>query len=435
MKGLIRLFIIGWILTGCSSTQKSTVSISPENARKNLAQYEKKASEKPGDVKALFRLAQAHAATGEFENALEKLDGITAIDPNFANAYLLRAEIYRKRSEKKEELRTYLALLALPHGHNYTEPISALAGMPYAIKPLNVGSGNNTLAKYSPDGRRIVWQSDRDGDWNIYMSASDGTGTQAITYSKGDDESPSFSPDNRYIVFTSHRDELEPKPLGDENREIYAFDLDARRELRLTKNKVDDWAPIYYPDSSTITFVSENESERSMKFIDRKSNLLVLQANGGVSSTLVANHFDNTSPGTLHDGRLAWVRINDGNYSIVAGNPGDEPEILYSSGFPISGLNASADGLHLAFFMEESGNIDIYQLDLAAKALTRLTVLQSREWFPAYSPDGSQILFSSDRHGKLGLFVLDLQEPISLNELRTRLQALLDQLETKQRTE
>lgn len=435
MKRLIYCFLVSAFIAGCAGSKKESVSISLDEARKNIGKFEKEAAEKPGDVKALFKLAQAHAATGEFTAALEELDAISALDPNFANAYLLRANIYSKTSQQKEELQTLLALLDLPHGHNYIETISRQAGMPYSVKALHLGSGNNTLARYSPDGRHIVWQSDRDGDWNIYMAATDGTGTQAITLTKGDDEAPIFSPDKQFIAFTSDRDELAPRPAGDENREIYTFELASRQERRLTKNNVDDWAPVFYPDSSSLVYVSEEAQAKSTKFIDRKSILYSLGAKHDKPEVMARDEYDNTSPTALPDGRLAWVQIQDGAYNIVALRPGFAPESLLSNEHPKSGLSPAADGSGLVFFMKKDENIDIYQLNFGQTEPVRLTASRSKDLYPVCSPDGSQIMFSSDRHGKWGLFLLDLRTPISKTELRSRLQALIDQLDEKQNTE
>lgn len=435
MKGLIYCFLFSVFVAGCTGSKKESVSISLDEARENIGKLEKEAAEKPGDTKALFKLAQAHAATGELDAALQELDAISSLDRNFANAYLLRANVYSKTSQQKEELQTLLALLDLPHGHNYIETISQQVGMPYSLKTLNLGSGNNTLARYSPDGQHIVWQSDRDGDWNIYMAAADGTGTQAITLAKGDDEAPIFSPDKKFIAFTSHRDDLEPRPVGDENREIYTYELVSRQERRLTKNNIDDWAPIFYPDSSSLVYVSEEPQSKSTKFIDRKSMLYFLRAKQGDSEVVASDEDDNTSPSALPDGRLVWIQIQDGLYNIVTAGSGTEQEILFSSKNPKSGLNPVPDGSGLVFFMKKDENIDIYQLNFGQTEPIRLTASHSKDLYPVYSPDGSKIMFSSDRHGKWGLFLLDLRTTISKAELRSRLQTLIDQIDEKQNTE
>ena len=64
----------------------------------------------------------------------------------------------------------------------------------------------------SPDGQKIVFTSERDGNRNIYLMNTDGTDQTQLTLHAAHDYEPIFSPDGMAIVFTSERDG---------NREIY----------------------------------------------------------------------------------------------------------------------------------------------------------------------------------------------------------------------
>jgi TolB protein len=65
--------------------------------------------------------------------------------------------------------------------------------------------GGNRIGAYSaawsPDGRRLAFASDRDGDDDIYIVRLDGTGLRKVTRNLVDDSNPSWSPDGRRIVF------------------------------------------------------------------------------------------------------------------------------------------------------------------------------------------------------------------------------------------
>ncbi len=98
--------------------------------------------------------------------------------------------------------------------------------------------GDDGWPAWSPDGRRIAFGSDRDGDWDIYVMQADGTGLVQLTDHPGDDWWPAWSPDGRRIAFGSDRD-------GD--RDIYVMQADGTGLVQLTDHPGDDWWPAWSP--------------------------------------------------------------------------------------------------------------------------------------------------------------------------------------------
>ena len=84
------------------------------------------------------------------------------------------------------------------------------------------GNGSNGM---------IVFQSDRDGNYDLYVMNPDGTDVRNLTSHSASDTAPIPSPDGRRIAFQSNRDE---------DNEIYVLDLESGTHTNLTKNKADD---------------------------------------------------------------------------------------------------------------------------------------------------------------------------------------------------
>jgi len=118
---------------------------------------------------------------------------------------------------------------------------------------LTGGSGaSNGFPYSSPDGSRIVFRSDRDGNMEIYLMNPDGTAPVRLTRQEGVDTMPSFSPLNDRISFVSDRE-------GD--FEIYTLDIGRDGQpgeiRRVTHSPGHDMHPKFSPDGKWIVFASE----------------------------------------------------------------------------------------------------------------------------------------------------------------------------------
>ena len=59
---------------------------------------------------------------------------------------------------------------------------------------------------WSPDGRKIAFASERDGNSEIYLMNADGSGQRSLTRNLAYDGDPAWSPDGQKITFVSNRD-------------------------------------------------------------------------------------------------------------------------------------------------------------------------------------------------------------------------------------
>jgi Tol biopolymer transport system component len=119
----------------------------------------------------------------------------------------------------------------------------------------------------SPDGRRIVFTSTRDGDLDLYVMDADGRNVRRLTDAPGYDGGAFFSWDGRFIVFRAARPEsreeideyrallarglVRPRRL-----DIYVMNADGTGLTRVTRLAGANFAPFMHPDGKQIVFAS-----------------------------------------------------------------------------------------------------------------------------------------------------------------------------------
>ena len=138
-------------------------------------------------------------------------------------------------------------------GDLYTLPIAG-----GSLKPLTTGMEWDYQARYSPDGKQIVFISDRGGSDNIWVMNADGTEPRAVTKDKkymfG---SPAWSPDGQYIAVRRYGTyPLESYLRGSE---LWLFHKDGGSGVQITKGPTDPRAsrvagPTFSPDGKYIYF-------------------------------------------------------------------------------------------------------------------------------------------------------------------------------------
>jgi Tol biopolymer transport system component len=110
---------------------------------------------------------------------------------------------------------------------------------------LTRGPASDLHPAWSPDGTRIAFVSDRDGDWEIYVINVDGTGIRQLTFNDDWDSYPDWSPSGTQLAYTSRQDG---------NYDLYVVDVSSGAVRRLTTNPHTDAHPAWSPGGQHIAY-------------------------------------------------------------------------------------------------------------------------------------------------------------------------------------
>jgi Tol biopolymer transport system component len=133
------------------------------------------------------------------------------------------------------------------------------------IKPLTTAKGYDAEATVSPDGKRIIFTSVRDGDLDLYAMDADGKNVKRLTSELGYDGGAFFSPDGKKIVYRSYhpktdaeiaryKQRLSEDLIEPNNFEVWTMNADGTDKRQITKLGAASFAPFFTPDGKRIIF-------------------------------------------------------------------------------------------------------------------------------------------------------------------------------------
>ncbi len=244
------------------------------------------------------------------------------------------------------------------------------------------GHGGHDLGPvWSPDGRRIAFFSDRDGDrWlenesmEIYVVNADGTGLIQLTDNASIDKDVAWSPDGRRLAFMSDRDG---------NREIYVMSADGSDVVRLTNDAASDFQPAWSPDGRLLAFASDRDGDEE---------IYVMSADGTNMTQLTHNtHRDGAPVWSPNGAGLAFHSTRDGDGEVYVMNADGTGVVQLTSNTHLDvHPDWAPDGSRLAFVSDRDGDAEIYVMNADGTAVTRLTDSQGLDVSPAWSPESAK---------------------------------------------
>jgi eukaryotic-like serine/threonine-protein kinase len=118
---------------------------------------------------------------------------------------------------------------------------------------LTRGNSNDRQPSYSPDGKSVLFSSNRSGNLDIWRVSAISGAVRRITDDLGADWDPAFLPDGRNIVWTSNRSG---------NMEIWTAAVDGSGVRQLSRDGVGAENPVPTPDGQWVLYIASNTSPR-----------------------------------------------------------------------------------------------------------------------------------------------------------------------------
>jgi TolB protein len=175
------------------------------------------------------------------------------------------------------------------------------------IKNLTNNPARDSGASWSPDGSKILFESNRDGDYDLtqlYIMNQDGSNQHRIYYSNAISAYATWSPDGKHIAFANDK---EDDRTG--NFEIFTIEPETTEaEKRLTFRRQYDISPAYSPDGSRIAFASHS---------DGNWEIYMMNSDGSGLVRITRDAADDGEPAWSPDGkRIVFVSTRNGKASL-----------------------------------------------------------------------------------------------------------------------
>lgn len=295
--------------------------------------------------------------------------------------------------------------------------------------------GDNGEAYFSPDGKKLIYQSNREGYAcdKIWMMNIDGSDKHLVSPAHGAHTCSYFFPDNKKIIFasTSHLPgDCPPKPKMPQAAghvwPLYPYDIfvastDGSNLVKITDNPAYDAEPIVSSDGKRVVFGSVRNGD---------FDVYVMNSDGSNVSRLTSRFGYDGGPWFSPDGnkivwrawypeteeeKALWNDCMTNNYIVpvpldlwVMNADGSDKKMVLHNGATNFAPSWHPDGKRIIFssnmddWREDQKryghNFELYMINIDGTGLDRITNNKVFDGFPMFSADGKKLAFASNRN-------------------------------------
>jgi len=345
---------------------------------------------------------------------------------------------------------------------SYHGDIWRVAAVGGRAERLTVHPGRDQRPIWSPDGSRLAFASDREGQEDIFVINAGGGPARRVTFATSTEYPCDWSPDGRFILIersATWRPDLYEVPVSggparqvtavpeegeyfaryrDDGKEILFCDgrgyinwwLEGNKSSRagqIWTLKRNSWPPevkrvtpegtqFLWPGYAAGDIVATSNQTRvpnvvRMKRDGSETRMLTNFADDGVKWLRTSR---DGSRAVFEQGMKLWQidLATDSVREIVVEAPSDwieSPRIPGTIDGKIEEFTLAPDGRRIAF--AAAGELYLIPSEKPEKA-RRLTATDARERFPVFSPDGKQLVYCSDRNGRQNLYTIDTRSGV-----------------------
>ena len=270
------------------------------------------------------------------------------------------------------------------------------------IRQLTFG-GQNAEAYWSPDGKRLIFQSTRDGNEcdQIYIMNADGSGAKMVSTGKGVTTCGYFLPDGKHIVYASTHEAGPACPKRADRSKGYVWDVFPSYDIYLATD-----------DGKVVSKLTDAPGYDAEATINWKTNQIVYTSLASGDLDVWTINLDGSRKRQItktlgYDGGAVFSR--DGKHIVWRANhPRDAAAVEKYKDLLRENLTAPM-------------KMEIFVSDAKGGKARQITNFGCASFAPSFTPDGKKIIFSSNKAAcdsrKFELYVMNLDgsgvEPVT----------------------